>query len=81
MSTITVREVLTLPVLRGTFVVAGQRGLSRAVTGVNVMEVPDIESFVKGGELLLTTAYPLREHPEDLSTLVRTLSRLGLAGL
>ncbi|MBX3098699.1 MAG: PucR family transcriptional regulator ligand-binding domain-containing protein [Salinibacterium sp.] len=81
MSTITVREVLTLPVLQGTFVVAGHGGLGRAVTGVNVMEVPDIESFVKGGELLLTTAYPLREHPEDLGALVRTLARLGLAGL
>lgn len=81
MSTITVREVLTLPVLRGTFVVAGHGGLERAVSGVNVMEVPDIESFVKGGELLLTTAYPLREHPEDLGDLVRTLARLGLAGL
>ncbi len=81
MSTITVREVLTLPVLRGTFVVAGHGGLEHAVTGINVMEVPDIESFVKAGELLLTTAYPLREHPEDLGGLVRTLARLGLAGL
>lgn len=81
MATITVREVLTLPVLRGSFVVAGENGLDRAVTGVNVMEVPDIESFVKEGELLLTTAYPLREHPEDLGALVRTLARLGLAGL
>jgi purine catabolism regulator len=81
MGAITVREVLTLPALRGNFVVAGQSGLDRAVTGVNVMEVPDIESFVKDGELLLTTAYPLREHPEDLAVLVRTLSRLGLAAL
>lgn len=81
MGAITVREVLTLPVLRGTFVVAGEGGLERAVTGVNVMEVPDIESFVKSGELLLTTAYPLREHPENLGGLVRTLARLGLAGL
>lgn len=81
MGAITVREVLTLPVLRGNFVIAGHDGLDRAVTGVNVMEVPDIESFVKRGELLLTTAYPLREHPEDLAVLVRTLSRLGLAAL
>jgi len=80
-STITVREVLTLPVLRGTFVVAGHHGLDRTVTGINVMEVPDIASFVKAHELLLTTAYPLREHPEDLGGLVRTLERLGLAGL
>lgn len=81
MSAITVREVLTLPVLRGTFVVAGHHGLDRTVAGVNVMEVPDIASFVKANELLLTTAYPLREHPEDLGGLVRTLDRLGLAGL
>ena len=58
MATITVREVLTLPVLRGSFVVAGENGLDRAVTGVNVMEVPDIESFVKEGELLLTLSLP-----------------------
>lgn len=81
MGAITVREVLTLPVLRGTFVVAGAGGLERVVSGVNVMEVPDIESFVKSGELLLTTAYPLREHPEELSVLIRTLARLGLAAL
>ncbi|MEO7146543.1 MAG: PucR family transcriptional regulator ligand-binding domain-containing protein, partial [Terrimesophilobacter sp.] len=81
MSAITVREVLTLPVLEGTFVVAGAGGLDRVVSGVNVMEVPDIESFVKSGELLLTTAYPLREHPEELSVLIRTLARLGLAAL
>lgn len=81
LSAITVREVLTLPVLRGNFVIAGHDGLDRPVTGVNVMEVPDIESFVKRGELLLTTAYPLREHPEDLAVLVRTLAQLGLAAL
>jgi purine catabolism regulator len=49
MGALAVREVLTLPALRGNFVVAGQDGLDRAVTGVNVMEVPDIESFVKPG--------------------------------
>jgi purine catabolism regulator len=81
MSVVTVREVLTLPVLRGSYVVAGAAGLHRAVTGVNVMEVPDIESFVKSGELLLTTTYPLRDHPEALSALVQTLARLDLAAL
>lgn len=81
MTAVTVREILTLPVLAGSTVVAGAEGLGRVVSGVNVMEVPDIESFVKSGELMLTTAYPLREHPEDLGDLIRTLSRLGLAAL
>lgn len=81
MSAVTVREVLTLPVLRGSSLVAGAAGLDRQVSGVNVMEVPDIESFVEPGEVLLTTAYPLRDHPEALGELVRTLARLGLAAL
>jgi purine catabolism regulator len=81
MTAVTVREILTLPVLDGSAVVAGHAGLTRPVSGVNVMEVPDIESFVRAGELMLTTAYPLREHPEDLGDLVRTLARRGLAAL
>jgi purine catabolism regulator len=81
MTTVTVREILTLPVLAGSTVLAGAEGLGRPVSGVNVMEVPDIESFVREGELMLTTAYPLRDHPEDLGELVRTLSRHGLAAL
>ncbi len=75
------REVMTLGSLRGAHVVAGEGGLDRVVTGVNVMEVPDIEAFVKDGELLLTTAYPVRERPERLAELVPELARRGLAGL
>lgn len=81
MSAVTVREVLALPALRRSTVVAGSSGVDRLVSGVNVMEVPDIESFVEAGEILLTTAYPLREHPDQLDKLVRTLARRGLAAL
>jgi purine catabolism regulator len=81
MGVVTVREVLTLPALAGSYVMAGESGLDRPVSGVNVMEVPDIESFVKPAELLLTTAYPMRDRPEGLGDLVRTLHRLDLAAL
>jgi len=81
MTTTTVREIMTLPVLHGTSVLAGSAGLDRPVTGVNVMEVPDIEAFVKSGELLLTTAYPVRERPERLVELLPVLAQRGLAAL
>ncbi len=81
MTAVTVREILTLTVLHGTYVLAGARGLDRPVTGVNVMEVPDIESFVKEGEILLTTAYPVRERPERLVELLPELASRGLAAL
>jgi purine catabolism regulator len=81
MAEATVREIMTLPVLRGTSVLAGAAGVDRPVTGVNVMEVPDIEAFVKSGELLLTTAYPVRERPERLVELLPVLAARGLAAL
>jgi len=81
MATVTTREIMTLPVLRGAYVLGGSAGLDRAVTGVNVMEVPDIEDFVAAGELLLTTAYPVRERPERLVELLPVFAARGLAGL
>ncbi|WP_164737173.1 PucR family transcriptional regulator [Georgenia sp. SYP-B2076] len=81
MGAVTVGEIMTLPVLSGAYVVAGERGLERPVTGVNVMEVPDIEAFVKRGEILLTTAYPVRERPERLVEMLPGLAARGLAAL
>ncbi len=81
MFAVAVRQLLKLPSLRGSVVAAGRGGLDREVGGVNVMEVPDIESFVKPGELLLTTTYPLRKDPASLTGLVRMLDRLSLAAL
>jgi len=80
-ATLTVREVMTLGPLRGTYVLAGDTGIDRLVSGVNVMEVPDIEPYIKPGELLLTTAYPVRERPERLVDLLRLLHSRGLAAL
>ncbi len=72
---------MTLPVLSRAYVLGGAAGLDRSVTGVNVMEVPDIEAYISAGELLLTTAYAVREHPERLVDLLPTLAERGLAAL
>lgn len=45
------------------------------------MEVPDILEWVKPDELLLTTAYPLRDDPVALDTLIPRLAERGLAGI
>src|SRR3982751_4731705 len=75
------REALALPALQGVRVLAGQAGLHRTVRYVNVMEVPDILDWVKPDELLLTTAYPLRDDRAALGELVPHLAQRGLAGL
>ncbi len=78
---VSLREALGLPALQGVRVLAGGDGLHRMVRFVNVMEVPDILDWVKPDELLLTTAYPLRDDRAALSELVPRLAQRGLAGL
>ncbi len=81
-SGITVSEVLRLPVMQGTAVLAGERGLERLVATVNVMEVPDLLPWVRPRELLLTTGYPLRTHEgHDLTDWIADLDDHGLAGV
>ena len=68
-----------LPALAPARVVGGHAGLGQPVRGVNVMEVPDILDWVKPDELLLTTAYPLRDDRAALDALVPRLAERGLA--
>ncbi|MEV0094955.1 PucR family transcriptional regulator ligand-binding domain-containing protein [Streptomyces sp. NPDC050738] len=78
---ITIAEALELPCLAGARLVAGGQGAERRVRVVNIMEVPDIVRWMRGGELLLTTAYALRGDEDALSALVPSLAARGLAGL
>jgi len=76
-----VRRVLDSSVLEGTRVLAGESGLERPVTRMNVMEVPDIGPWVRPGELLLTTGYALRAEPERLAGLVEELDGRGVSAI
>lgn len=67
--------------MKGAKVLAGEKGLSRRVTQLNVMEVPDIISWVEQGEFLLTTAYPIKDNINKLEELIIQLNSQGLAGL
>ena len=75
------RDVLGLPAMRGSAVLAGGRGLDRLVRFVNIMEVPEVLRWTRDDELLLTTGYPLRSTPEALEDFVAALDDRHLAGL
>jgi purine catabolism regulator len=80
-SAITVREALALQCMRGATLVAGADGAGRRIRGVNVMEDADIVRWMRGGELLLTTGYTIRDDPSALARLVPALAERDLAGL
>jgi purine catabolism regulator len=78
---ITVEEAMGLPSLAHARVIAGRAGLGRSIRSVNVMEVPDIARWVREDELLVTTAYPLRDDADALVRLVPMLAERRLAAL
>ena len=66
----TVRDMLDMPVFWDFRIIAGEKGEGREVTTVSVMDAPDIYEWMKGGEFLITSAYVMREHPEETENLI-----------
>ncbi|WP_435252582.1 PucR family transcriptional regulator [Streptomyces tendae] len=79
----TVADVLALPVLAGgePRVVTGEEHLDRPVRWVHVTELTDPASFLKGGELVLTTGMPLPDDPAGVRRYVDELAAVGAAAL
>src|ERR1044072_7352658 len=54
---LTVREALSLNVLKDAVVVAGHSGLDNPIRWTHILDHPDVSDWVKGGEVLITTGY------------------------
>lgn len=76
-----IRDLMSIPAMQHSRIVAGRAGLNRTVHSVNMMDAPDIMDFLKPNELLLTTAYAMKDQPELLEALVRQMAESGCAGL
>ncbi|MFI1755201.1 PucR family transcriptional regulator [Streptomyces sp. NPDC020571] len=79
----TVADVLALPVLAAgdPRVATGAEHLDRPVRWVHVTELTDPASFLKGGELVLTTGMPLPDDPAGVRRYVDELAAVGAAAL
>lgn len=80
---LTVADVLALPVLAAgrPEVVAGEQNLDRHVRWVHITELTDPASFLKGGELVLTTGVPLPGDASQVRRYVDELADVGAAAL
>ncbi|WP_019912773.1 PucR family transcriptional regulator [Paenibacillus sp. HW567] len=78
---LTVEEALSVYPLSEAKLIAGSKGKHRIIKSINVMDAPDISDWIKEGEMLLTTAYLIKDSLEDASALLHTLNRRGSAGL
>ncbi|MFF2482517.1 PucR family transcriptional regulator [Paenibacillus sp. NPDC058071] len=78
---ITVEQALAVYPLSEGKLVAGEAGRSRIVRSVNVMDAPDITDWIKEGEMLFTTAYLIKDHPQDAAELLCKLNQRGSSAL
>ncbi len=75
------RELIALPALKGCRVLSGEESLNNCILSSNIMEVPDIQNWVQEGDLLVTTGYPFKDHPEKMVRLAELLVEKGVAAL
>lgn len=76
---LTVHQALQIGPLRRARVVAGSRGLEKEITFVNIMEVPEVARWMKGGELLLTAGFALKDNPELRRRIIYDLAGKGVS--
>lgn len=74
-------DMMKLPVFNGAMLAAGKTGGTRNIEHINMMDAPDIADYLHHGELLVTTAYHLKDRPFLLKELIEKMIRRGCAGL
>jgi purine catabolism regulator len=80
---VVVADVFALDSFReaGIEVVAGREGLERDVRWVHSGEIPDIASFLGGGELLLTAGTGIGQDPADQKAYMERLIEAGASAI
>ncbi|ANE47647.1 PucR family transcriptional regulator [Paenibacillus swuensis] len=78
---LTVEQALSVYPLSQGKLVAGAAGVNRIVKSINVMDAPDISEWIKEGEMLFTTAYLIKDNPDDAVNLLQQLNKGGSSGL
>ena len=50
-------------------------------TGLNIVEVPDVWRWLRGGELLFSSGFPWRENPARLADVIAALDRVQVSAI
>lgn len=78
---ISMGSVMRLDILKNAKLLAGASGMDSVVTSVSVMVDPNVVNAAKKGDLLVSTAYSVRENIPQLLMLIPRLHEIGVVGL
>jgi PucR family transcriptional regulator, purine catabolism regulatory protein len=77
-----VEDLLNISSLKDAVVLSGKGFLNNVIKGATIMEAPDITDWLKGGELILTSLYPIRAFNEDeQKQFIFMLAKKGVSAL
>ncbi|SHI49822.1 PucR C-terminal helix-turn-helix domain-containing protein [Dethiosulfatibacter aminovorans DSM 17477] len=62
-------------------VIAGENGLDREITDIDVFEIPDGLLWLNEGEFSITTGYYFKDNPEDLMSVVEYHAKKNASGI
>jgi purine catabolism regulator len=78
---ITVADVIALPEYKDIHFVAGEGGVGRVVRGANIIEVPTVTHWLKGGEILFSSGFAFGGDDERGCLLLEELSERNISAL
>jgi len=76
-----IADVLRISSPFGAKLVTGEENTNRKVHSIEVMEVPEVDSWVREGTLIITTFYAVRNNTSAQSDIIRTLINKQAAGI
>ncbi|MGM9967316.1 MAG: PucR family transcriptional regulator [Rummeliibacillus sp.] len=74
-------ELLNLKELSPITLIAGENGISRRIKTVTMMDAPDIMQYLLPNQLIITTAYHLKNNETYFHNLLESMHRAGCAGI
>lgn len=80
MSQLKVSDLLQLPPLKKARLVCGQGGVGNLISGVNIIEAPDVADWVQSGDVLLTNLYSA-DKLRPLSRFIEKMAQKKLSAL
>lgn len=62
-------------------IISGSKGINRAISSVEVMEIPEVEKWATEGILVITSFYSVKDDSQQQYQIVKTLIEKNAAGL
>lgn len=72
---------MKIKAIEGIKIVAGEQGIDKSISIVNIIENPDAFDWLSPNELLLSTGYIFKNNAELQNRIIKELAELNCSGL